>query len=58
VRDLPPGDTIEIFTDDYMASIDIPAWVRKREWKVTRNQRDGYVKFMIQRPPEVATKVS
>ena len=54
VRDLPPGDAIEIFTDDYMASADIPAWVKKRHWKVTRQQRDGYVKFMIERPRELA----
>jgi len=58
VRDLPPGDAIEIFTDDYMASTDIPAWVKKRHWKVTRHQRDGYAKFMIERPRELASAVS
>jgi TusA-related sulfurtransferase len=51
VRDLPPGDTIEILTDDYMAGADIPAWVAKRNWKVKRQRRDGYLKFMIERPP-------
>ncbi|HXJ48434.1 MAG TPA: sulfurtransferase TusA family protein [Candidatus Acidoferrum sp.] len=58
VRDLPPGDTIEIFTDDYMASADIPAWVKKRHWKVTPHRRDGYVKFMIERPRELASAAS
>lgn len=52
VRDLPEGDAIELFTDDYMASSDIPAWVKKRHWKVTRRQRDGSVKFLIERPRE------
>lgn len=55
VRDLPSGDSIEIYTDDYMASADIPAWVKKRNWTVTRHQRDGYVKFMIERPRGLAS---
>jgi TusA-related sulfurtransferase len=50
VRDLPAGDTIELLTDDYMAGADIPAWVHRRHWTVTRQQRDGYVKFAIRRP--------
>ncbi len=50
VRDLPPGDTIELFTDDYMAESDIPAWVKRRQWKVKQQLRDGYVRFDIQRP--------
>jgi TusA-related sulfurtransferase len=58
VRDLPPGDKIEIFTDDYMASADIPAWIEKRHWKVTHRQQDGYVKFTIQRPRELAAAAS
>ena len=58
VRDLPPGDAIEIFTDDYMASADIPAWVRKRQWTVTRHRQDGYVKFVIERPREPVSAVS
>lgn len=52
IRDLPAGDTIELYTDDYMAEADIPAWVQKRQWNVKRQQRDGFVKFMIERPPE------
>lgn len=51
VRELPAGDTIELFTDDYLASSDIPAWVSKRHWKVSRQPRAGYVKFTIERPP-------
>jgi TusA-related sulfurtransferase len=41
-----------------MASADIPAWVKKRHWKVTHHQRDGYVKFMIERPRELALAAS
>lgn len=58
VRDLPEGDAIELFTDDYMASTDIPDWVKKRHWRVTRRQRDGFVKFLIERPREAAPAVS
>lgn len=54
VRDLPPGDSIEVLTDDYLAGTDIPAWVKKRNWKVARRQRDGYTRFVIERPREVA----
>ena len=54
VRDLPPGDTIELLTDDYMAESDIPAWVKRWQWKVKRQTRDGYVKFEIQRPSDGA----
>jgi TusA-related sulfurtransferase len=50
VRDLPPGDSIEVLTDDYMAGIDIPAWVKRRRWKVARRQRNGYMTFVIERP--------
>ena len=55
VRDLPPGDTMEILTDDYMADADIPAWVKKRHWKLTSQKRDGYFKFLIERPRELAS---
>lgn len=50
VRELPAGDTIELLTDDYMANTDIPGWVTKRHWKVSRVSRDGYLKFTIERP--------
>ena len=55
VRDLPPGDTMEILTDDYTAGADIPAWVKKRHWRVTSHERDGYFKFLIERPRELAS---
>jgi TusA-related sulfurtransferase len=50
VKDLPPGDSIELLTDDYMAKSDIPAWVHRRQWKVSRRQRRGYAQFVIERP--------
>ncbi|HYM95768.1 MAG TPA: sulfurtransferase TusA family protein [Candidatus Sulfotelmatobacter sp.] len=53
VRELPPGDSIELLTDDSMATTDIPAWVHKRHWKVVRRQRDGYARFVIERPREL-----
>lgn len=53
VRDLPPGDFIELLTDDSMAADDIPAWVHKRHWNVTRRQRGGYARFTIERPREL-----
>ena len=52
VRDLPPGDSIELFTDDSMAEIDVPAWVKKRNWNVRRQHRRGYLRFLIERPLE------
>lgn len=55
VRDLPAGDSIELLTDDYMAAGDIPAWVHKRDWKVSRHQRAGYTRFLIQRPSVLAS---
>ena len=54
VRELPAGDYIELLTDDEMAGSDIPAWVGKRHWKVTRRQRDGYARFRIERPSEAS----
>ncbi len=53
VRDLPPGDSIELLTDDSMAEGDIPAWVHKRHWKVARRQLKGYARFVIERPREL-----
>lgn len=50
VRDLPPGDSIEILTDDYSAGTDIPSYVRRRHWTVARQQRRGYIKFVVGRP--------
>jgi len=55
VRDLPPGDSIEVLTDDDLADTDIPAWVKRRRWQVSRSQRDGYAKFVIERPHETAS---
>lgn len=52
VRDLPPGDSIELFTDDSMADLDVPAWVMKRHWNVRRQHRRGYTRFLIERPIE------
>jgi TusA-related sulfurtransferase len=52
VRDLPPGDSIEVLTDDNLADSDIPAWVKKRRWNVARRQRVGYATFVIERPRE------
>ena len=53
VRDLPAGDSIELLTDDSMAEGDIPAWVQKRNWRVSRRQRAGYARFVIERPAEL-----
>jgi TusA-related sulfurtransferase len=50
VRELPPGDSIEVLTDDHMAGMDIPAYVRKRRWSVTLQKRRGYARFVIERP--------
>jgi TusA-related sulfurtransferase len=55
VRDLPPGDSIEVLTDDNLADSDIPAWVKKRRWNVARRQRAGYATFVIERPRESAS---
>ena len=53
VRELPAGDSIEILTDDYLAGMDIPAYVRKRNWHVTREKRRGYARFVVERPATV-----
>jgi TusA-related sulfurtransferase len=54
VRELPPGDSIEILTDDYMADMDIPEYVQRRRWRVTRQKQHGYAKYVIERPARVA----
>jgi TusA-related sulfurtransferase len=54
VRDLAPGDSIEILTDDYSAGTDIPSYVRRRNWTVSRQQRHGYTRFVVGRPLSVA----
>ena len=50
VRELPAGDSIEILTDDYMADTDIPAYVGRRGWVVTRERRRGYLSYVVDRP--------
>jgi len=37
-----------------LADTDIPAWVKRRHWKMTRRQRDGYAKFVIEPPRQAA----
>ena len=56
VRELPAGDSIEVLTDDYMAGMDIPAYVSKRHWSVTLQNRRGYARFVIERPQMKASR--
>lgn len=38
-----------------MAEGDIPAWVHKRNWKVSRHHRAGNTHFLSQRPAAFAS---
>ena len=50
VRDVRRGESLELTTDDVLATADIPAWTQKIGWKLERGAADGAETFIAQRP--------
>jgi TusA-related sulfurtransferase len=49
-REVPKGGSLELRTDDYMAPLDIPAWVIRHAWTVeVRGLPQGRA-FLVRRP--------
>ena len=49
-REIPKGGSLELRTDDYMAPLDIPAWVIRHAWSVTVRGLPRGRAFLIRRP--------
>lgn len=49
-RDLSPGESIGLLTDDYLAAQDIPEWATRVGWTVTTQQQPDGCQFEVGRP--------
>jgi TusA-related sulfurtransferase len=55
VRELPCGGTLELLTDDFLASRDIPEWLHHEGWDLVADEdHTGYRRFVIQKPSVAA----
>lgn len=51
VRDLEPGGSFELITDDPLAGQDIPAWTSRVRWPLLETPAtDGALRFVVARP--------
>ncbi|MDN5347203.1 MAG: hypothetical protein PWP65_767 [Clostridia bacterium] len=49
MRELKPGDLLEVWADDLAAEFDLPAWCRKAGHGLTVEHREDYNVYLIRK---------
>lgn len=53
IREIPPGGTMEVLTDDPLARTDLPEWAEWEGWGVlAQEDLKDHMRFVLERPEE------